>query len=80
MDNTRRVELHLAFVWDCDDCGRENFTRSITKEISEEEKQEMCERYGIDDLPPGVLMSAPEVVVCKHCGSEFETIRRSIEE
>lgn len=23
------VELHSAFVWDCDECGKENFERAI---------------------------------------------------
>ena len=29
------IELHPAFVWDCDDCGRENFVRSIVGEFDD---------------------------------------------
>lgn len=29
------VELHSAFVWDCDHCGRENYYRAIEGNIDE---------------------------------------------
>lgn len=29
------VELHCAFVWDCDECGKENFERAIEGNIDE---------------------------------------------
>lgn len=29
------VELHCAYVWDCDSCGRENFERAIEGDCTE---------------------------------------------
>ena len=29
------IELHPAFVWDCEDCGRENFQRALCGNMDE---------------------------------------------
>lgn len=31
-----QVELHAAFVWDCDECGRENFERAVEGNLTNE--------------------------------------------
>ena len=75
-----QVELHLAHMWDCPECGRENFCRSITKEQTPDEKrQTMAKHLEIDpmdvtpDMMQGEWTSAPEEVECAHCSSEFKT-------
>jgi hypothetical protein len=69
------IELHPAFVWDCDDCGRENFERSIVGDFDEETLQQMRDEHGIQPWEAGDLHTAPTVVTCRHCGSVFGTDR-----
>jgi hypothetical protein len=73
------VELHNAFMWDCPDCGRENFCRCITWEPpSEEERVEAIRKAeGLDaweELPDGLeghFTMAPDEVTCPHCDRTF---------
>lgn len=46
-------ELHGAFVWDCDECGQENFVRAIEGQIDEPAMQE--------GDPVGFLVAGDEV-------------------
>lgn len=68
---TRKVEIHPAHVWTCDDCGRDNFCRGVVFEPDAEEMAEMKEHFG--DYVGGDWMTAPEEVTCCHCGATFET-------
>jgi hypothetical protein len=38
------VELRPAYAWDCDECGRENFSNGIVAELSNEERDELRTR------------------------------------
>ncbi|MEN6507150.1 MAG: hypothetical protein ABFD92_21655 [Planctomycetaceae bacterium] len=38
------AELHPAFVWDCDSCGTENFTRVIEGNLDEAAFQAIADR------------------------------------
>lgn len=69
------VELHPAHVWDCDECGRENFCRGVVVELSEEDKEAMIVQEGgvPEDWATGNWLTAPELVRCVHCGIEFRT-------
>jgi len=83
------VELHAAFAWDCEECGRENFERAIEGDIDEAALQE-CEDQVVgflatnsalevndEELESEVLTQliaiAPKRVKCAHCGSTHET-------
>ncbi len=66
------VGLHPAFIWDCDDCGRENIARSILGQFDEDELEEMREEFGIQPWEAGQWYSQPETVRCAFCGSGFE--------
>ena len=80
------VELIQAFLWVCDDCGRDNFERAIRvereslegREIAKlvdevaTEANESAQALGID-VDADWLM-APTRVRCSHCGAEFETM------
>lgn len=67
----KEVELHAAYVWDCDDCGRENFTRGCTPNLSDEEVQEIREELNLDDGHFGNFVLMPDTVECKFCKTKF---------
>lgn len=70
---SEKVELHPAHTWDCPDCGRENFCRGVTMEMSNEDVQEMIDRFGGEPTDHrSYWITAPESVTCAHCGKEFE--------
>ena len=73
------VELHQAFVWTCDDCGRDNFERSVVYEPLASEKDEhlrLLHGLGADESIPETLdcdlVTAPDRVACSHCGARFD--------
>lgn len=74
-----KVELSLAWVWDCDTCGRENFCRAeiATREEVVTAIEEQLAEDG-DELDPDLVDEIPECglkpfeVTCKHCGAKFE--------
>lgn len=70
---SERVELVPAWLWTCDECGRDNFERSIVAELSAEEMDELKQDHGIEEFHEGDFLSAPDQVVCQGCGEEFQT-------
>lgn len=66
-----KTELHPAYVWDCDECGQENFARSVVLELSDEEKAEAEEDHGIDPDGVGFWSTYPDSVTCAACGKRF---------
>jgi hypothetical protein len=69
----KKVELRPAYVFDCDECGRENFVRGIVPEFSEEELAEIRLEQGIEPWEMGDFVTMPEVVKCQHCNAVFES-------
>ena len=73
------AELHHAFVWDCNSCGRENLERIIwdertPEEIEEELSFDESDMAGYDaldeegfDLDDRSVIFLPDVVFCKFC-------------
>lgn len=49
------AELHAAWAWDCDQCGRENFVRAIEGNIDEA-------ALAADENQVVGLLAAPDVV------------------
>lgn len=68
------IELHPAYVWNCDSCGRENFERGLVPEFSMEELEEIKEEYGIDPYEEGNFIVMPDLVQCKFCKEKFKTV------
>ena len=68
------IELHPAFVYDCDNCGRENFVRAVRIEADEETMQELREEHGIEAYDVGDWCQAPVTVKCAYCNTEYETV------
>ena len=75
-----KIELHPAYAWDCDACGRENFVRGLVAEMSEEELAEARERFGLESWEMGGFLRVPVVVVCQFCGADFETVPDEFDE
>lgn len=80
------VELHPAHTWDCPECGRENFCRCVTAELTPEDREEaMRAMYDLDAwevLPEGVsghFLTAPDDVTCAHCGETFACVAQGQE-
>ncbi|RIK84349.1 MAG: hypothetical protein DCC68_01320 [Planctomycetota bacterium] len=67
------VTLRPAYAWDCEECGRENFSRSLIPEFSEEDLQELRDEHGVQPWETGAFVSMPESVKCPHCGAVFGT-------
>lgn len=74
------VELAPAYVWDCGQCGRENFQRAVSMRLDPNDPGDaemIREIHDIDPdkpIPDIIAMSwqtRPERVTCKHCGTEF---------
>jgi len=80
MGQRKMVEVHTAWVWDCDDCGRENYERAATLEASEDEIAELRDDYGVQSWETGDFVAWPDQVTCVHCGETFDVDKRSGDE
>lgn len=72
------IELRTAFTFDCEECGRENFVRGIVHEFSEEEYEDLKERFNIDKDMLGDWISCPEIVECQYCNAKFLSLNFGI--
>lgn len=70
----KKAELKVAYVYDCDECGTENFVRSVVYEFDDETAGEMKVDYGIEDWEEGEWCSIPDEVQCKFCKTKYKTI------
>lgn len=79
----QEVELHQAWLWTCENCGRDNFARSITVEFDSVEEKEEAFRavYHLDpfeELPESWdqcdCVTCPERVECDFCEAVFKTL------
>ena len=65
------IEIHPAYVFDCDECGKENFFRAVNMESNnfelDEEQKEMSE-----DGWEFKAVYVPEFVECEFCKARFE--------
>lgn len=79
------IELAPAYVWDCDECGRENFQRSVTTRLNPDDPDDAdvirdLEGLGPDeeiDRDPNIrrtVQHRPSRVTCRHCGAEFGAV------
>jgi len=81
----RTVELVQAFLWTCDDCGRDNFERAVlldpesvegseAAEFTDSAVAEVGEAADVLGIQVGGdWVMAPSHVRCTHCGAEFDT-------
>lgn len=77
MSDRRKVELFTAYLWTCNDCGRDNFVRSVVLEPGAVDVDELPDSEAIRDwieaVGTGNFCTIPTAVRCEHCGAEFET-------
>ena len=72
MSESRKAELHLAYQWDCDECGVENFCRSVRVELSEEDEKQVRDEWGVQPWELGDYRTRPTKVVCRACETVFD--------
>ncbi len=69
------IELHPAFAWDCEECGKEVFCRALvddelTKAVNG--VMGMAETLALEEEPTGgIALKVPTRVECPFCGSWF---------
>ncbi len=70
IDDLPEIELHVAFVWDCDRCGSENWCRSVCMESAwmEQHEPDMVKEQA-DSI--GDWHTYPEAVICGECGATY---------
>ena len=63
------VVLGFAFRWGCPSCGAANYHSGVPAKMTDEERAEAAEYFGVPiDCP---LVSAPPFVTCTGCFKEF---------
>ena len=67
------VELHLAFMWVCGECGADNFHRGVKPCLTEDELREARDEIGIEIWEEGSFMTRPNSVTCSACKCQFDT-------
>ena len=67
----QRIETHPAFMWDCPECGREQFGRMITPD-DPDLLEELQEGHGIMPWESVQWCMKPTHVSCNACGVEYE--------
>lgn len=70
-DDLKDIELHMAYMFDCDNCGKENFVRGISPDFTQSEADAIKEKHGIDTCNQGAFVVIPNTVTCKHCNTSF---------
>lgn len=76
-----QVELHTAYEWVCDKCGRTCYCSGAHLDMSDEENEKaLREAHGLDDwqeIPEelgGEWITMPKQVTCEHCGETYKTV------
>ena len=64
------IEIHEAYCFDCEECGRENFFRVVNRETENLDIHEDAQRLKDEGWSVSACM-IPESVTCEFCKSEF---------
>lgn len=80
-DELQKVEMHGAYVYDCPECGVENWQRCVTEFLDKnkpEHAETIEEMYGLEALNSDYtafrFVTYPNVVKCKECGRIYKPI------
>jgi hypothetical protein len=71
VNDTQIVEMRIAYVWDCENCGTENFERAVVYEFSPEEIADAIADGDSELAQTGNWMTHPNHVKCRKCSAEF---------
>lgn len=70
-----KIELRSAFLWTCDNCGRDQFERAVEADIEmlpEADREAIRSHPGIDMDASGFdFLMKPTRVACEVCGSAY---------
>lgn len=71
------AELHEAFFWTCDECGRDNFGRLIELEpdselIPESVRADAAVYGSITEGGATAFLMRPDAVACSACGTKHD--------
>src|SRR5690349_12222327 len=66
------TELHPAWWWTCDDCGRDNFVRATLLTPEQVRSRADDELSEIDLDEEGDWFTTPNRVTCGHCKATFD--------
>lgn len=67
-----QAELHHGFFWDCDNCGHENFERSVIAEVSKSVLKELNDAYNIVGGECHLVGDYPDSVCCQDCKKTYK--------
>lgn len=71
--NTQTVELHQAFFWTCEACGRDNYARAIAISPDSPDGREFLRRLQIQGIKiQGEILATPTTVKCGECAEKFK--------
>jgi rubredoxin len=80
VDPKTTVELHQAYFFICEECGRDVFVRAEAYAIDHETARSIAENVdGGGGDPDEVVLhdigceTIPDEVTCPHCGARFDT-------
>lgn len=69
----RIANLHPAYVFDCEECGKENLIRCVRPSFSNEELEELKEELSSIG-EEGEFLLVPSEAICKNCGTKYSTV------
>jgi len=77
----RQVEMHGSYVFDCPECGVENWQRCITEFLNKNNPEDAAcieSLYGLEALSEDRavfrMVSHPDTVKCKECKTTFKAV------
>lgn len=74
----KTVELHHMYSWDCDECGRENYTRVVLPNLGPDEMEYLKIHHKIDkNTNDQAIIISPDIVECKYCRVRFKAKAQS---
>lgn len=87
-DSLPLIEVHPAYMFDCNECGAENFIRAISAAMTSEEAEEMLKGIGMldehEDVPDQMfvmgLKTCPRAVQCKDCGARYIVVHNNMDD
>ncbi len=62
-----------SWTYDCEHCGRENFVKAETLEVTDDEREDLIEEFGPDYEQELVSVTPPKRVRCEFCETLFRT-------
>lgn len=68
------VELRFAWVFTCNECGRDTFINGIAPDYQPDEIEEIKESMDVPRDVDSTLFIQPEEVVCRYCQKKYEVV------